>query len=131
LGAGHGSRRGRHGRLGKLLLACRERAPGGVLVNVHCRGVEARAHGAGKGIGMGRSDGGGWPACLLEEEVEGGGKGEQQQGRELGGHGAPARWLLLPWSREEEGCWRLKEMQGWECKIAKCKGRGLLFIGMW
>ena len=45
-----------------------------------------------------------------------------------GSHGAPARWLLLPWSREEEGCWRLKEMEGWECKIAKCKGRGLLFI---
>jgi hypothetical protein len=21
-------------------------------------------------------------------------------------------------------CWRLKEMEGWECKIAKCKGEG-------
>jgi hypothetical protein len=27
--------------------------------------------------------------------------------------------------------WRLKEMEGWECKIAKSKGRGLIFIGMW
>ena len=26
--------------------------------------------------------------------------------------------------------WRLKNLEGWECKIAKCKGRGLLFIGM-
>jgi hypothetical protein len=59
-----------------------------------------------------------------------------------------APWLLtlLPAGRrgnqgrrrqreEEEGgeemLWRLKEREGWECKIAKCKGRGLLFIGMW
>jgi hypothetical protein len=39
-----------------------------------------------------------------------------------GSHGAPARWLLLPWSREEEGYWRLKEMEGWECKIAQVQG---------
>jgi hypothetical protein len=26
--------------------------------------------------------------------------------------------------------WRLKIFEGWECKIAKCKERGLLFIGM-
>jgi hypothetical protein len=35
-----------------------------------------------------------------------------------GGHGAPARWLLLPWSREEEGLWRLGKIEGWECKNA-------------
>ena len=31
----------------------------------------------------------------------------------------------------EEGrkmLWRLKEMEGWECKVAKSKGRGTLFI---
>lgn len=28
-----------------------------------------------------------------------------------------------------EGCWwRLKIFEGWECKITKCKERGLLFI---
>jgi hypothetical protein len=74
LGAGQGSHKGRHGRLGTLFFACRERALGGVVVSVH---------GAGKGIGMGRSDGG--LACLLEEEEEGGGKGEQQQGRASAG----------------------------------------------
>jgi hypothetical protein len=26
--------------------------------------------------------------------------------------------------------WRLKNLEGWECKITKCKGRGILFIGM-
>jgi hypothetical protein len=50
---------------------------------------------------------------------------------------------LLPWSREEERgalllrvgeegmeerLWRLKKMEGWEWKIAKCKGRWILFI---
>jgi hypothetical protein len=73
-------------------------------------------------------------------ELPAGGRSSPQG--KAGGHGAPARWLLLPWSREEEGrlllrvggrkgCWRLKIFEGWECKIAKCKGRGLLFIGMW
>ena len=67
LGASHGSRRWRHGRLGTLLLDCREQAPGGVLVSIHCRGsgdsrpwsrevknAMARARGAGR-RGSGRS----------------------------------------------------------------------------
>jgi hypothetical protein len=61
LGTGHGSHKGRHGRLGALLYACRERASGGVVVSVH---------GAGKGTGMGRSDGGCWPACLRKNKRE-------------------------------------------------------------
>ena len=77
MGAGHGSRKGRHGRLGTLLFACRERAPGGVVVSVH---------GSGKGTCMGRSDGG--LACLLEEEEEGGGKGAME--------GSSAAMELLP-----------------------------------
>jgi hypothetical protein len=28
----------------------------------------------------------------------------------------------------EEGWWRLGKSEGWECKIVKCKGRGVLFI---
>jgi hypothetical protein len=28
----------------------------------------------------------------------------------------------------EARLWWLKEMEGWECKINKCKERGLLFI---
>jgi hypothetical protein len=38
-------------------------------------------------------------------------------GRELPAR-FPARWLLLPWSREEEGLWRLGKIEGWECKNA-------------
>jgi hypothetical protein len=78
LGASHGSRRWRHGRLGTLLLDCREQAPGGVLVSIHCRGsgdsrpwsrevknAMARARGAGRRgsgrslAGQGRAGGGG------------------------------------------------------------------------
>jgi hypothetical protein len=47
--------------------------------------------------------------------------------------------MLLPWGEQrggwrggEEGCWwRLEIFEGWEWKIAKGKGRGVLFIDMW
>jgi hypothetical protein len=83
-----------------LLFACRERAPGGVVVSVH---------GSGKGIGMGSSDGG--LACLLEEE-EGGEKGEQQQGRASAGVGnflrhVQGRRELCVWGRGGRRLWRL------------------------
>jgi hypothetical protein len=90
---------GHHGRLGTLLFACRERALGGVVVSVH---------GAGKGTGMGRSDGG--LACLLEEEEEGGEKGEQQQGEHrLGGflRHVQGRRELCVWGRGGRSLWRL------------------------
>jgi hypothetical protein len=54
---------------------------------------------------------------------------------------APTPWLEmeLPWGNQrgrrhvgeedrEERLWQLKEMEGWEWKMAKCKGRGSVFI---
>jgi hypothetical protein len=68
---------------------------------------------------------------------------------DLQGGSAMGKLGLEPWSREcrvaarqeEEGSvgceeerervlWRLGKIEGWEWKIAKCKGRGLVFIGM-
>jgi hypothetical protein len=116
LGAGHGSHKGHHGRLGTLLFACRERALGGVVVSVH---------GVGKGTSKGRSDGG--LACLLEEEEEGGGKGEQQQGRASAGRfSAPCtgKKRAVCGGRGGRRLWRL----GGRCKFSNLQGRELLFI---
>jgi hypothetical protein len=40
----------------------------------------------------------------------------------------PARWLLRREEEEAKKLWRLEIFEGWECKITKCKERGLLFI---
>jgi hypothetical protein len=71
--------------------------------------------------------GGGLPAAV----PEGGAKGRE---------GAPWEGARRPWSfcagccvREKKAGkrkWRLGKMEGWECKNAKCKGRGILFIDM-
>jgi hypothetical protein len=42
--------------------------------------------------------------------------------------GAPCALAVV--RGRKKGCWRLKNFEGWECKIAKCKERELLFIGM-
>jgi hypothetical protein len=40
----------------------------------------------------------------------------------------PVRWLLRREEEEARKLWRLEFFEGWECKITKCKERGLLFI---
>jgi hypothetical protein len=50
--------------------------------------------------------------------------------------GDAAPWLEQRWRWGKKTAWgggrewRLKFFEGWECKIAKCKGRGNLFIDM-
>jgi hypothetical protein len=86
------------------------------------------------------------PDFLLDSR----GGGAAQGGRALGGerHGAgwemrrPAGWVPSAMARSRAPCcccrgrkktgrlWRLEIFEGWECKITKCKERGLLFIGM-
>jgi hypothetical protein len=79
----------------------------------------------------------GAPCCSRSQEEPG--------GRRAMGEGATSMEeepssSLQPWEeglpalacvQGEEGrkmLWRLKEMEGWECKVAKSKGRGTLFI---
>jgi hypothetical protein len=72
-------------------------------------------------------------------------RGRWSSGRRAAGGESSRPWgrrarapCLLPWGEQrggrrggEEGCWwRLEICEGWECKITKCKERGLLFIGM-
>jgi hypothetical protein len=79
----------------------------------------------------------GAPCCSRSQEEPG--------GRRAMGEGATSMEeepssSLQPWEeglpalacvQGDEGrkmLWRLKEMEGWECKVAKSKGRGTLFI---
>jgi hypothetical protein len=40
----------------------------------------------------------------------------------------PARWLLRREEEEAGRLWRLEFFEGWECKTAKGKGEGSVFI---
>jgi hypothetical protein len=69
-------------------------------------------------------------------QKKGGRKGAGEQGRapwllgapwELGAR-LPACWLLRCEEEEAGKLWRLEIFEGWECKTAKGKGEGSVFI---
>jgi hypothetical protein len=88
------------------------------------RGVQNREGGA-RAHGRRRAGEG---ACLGADLRKKGLGAMERKGAEL-----PARWgrrCCCAWGKKTGRLWRLEIVEGWECKITKCKERGLLFIGM-
>jgi hypothetical protein len=120
-----------------------------LLRGIHCRGGGARARVAGKGAGwevlrrevraelllghtIGAEERNGAAQRRGAEQLEEGLRCAMERGAKLHaccrGAGRKKRRPAVARGRRKRVA--AKNLEGWDCKITKCKGRGLLFIGM-